>query len=264
MRYQHEISNLQIIIIIIIIIIIYHETSFSCADTAVVCTGSHACIHKFDDILGPTTPFLRRIGSRTEEMTQQLPLGPSSLYKVAVQTPTQNMVVVVTKTKQLVQQQQQTTNYNLGIGKNPPVYGKSSKFNANNPIDVRESTTQYWIEHEATREYPSPQLLVEASLSRPHQSLSSSSSLSTPQSASTKRSPPLSTVQPKRRSQDALHIQHPRTSTTASTRDAATGFQPAAVVLLPSIHRTSNAQLDVNTVWVEMMLHNEQMKAMQL
>ena len=112
--------------------------------------------------------------------------------------------------------------YDLGIGKNQPLAQKRSYTVSN---VVRDDAAQFLglgMEHESVRPYPSP--LDYASLSP----------------ASPAKSP-LPKVQLKRNSEDMLAIRNSDNFT-------------------PDIIPISDAQLDVNTVWVEMMIHSEQMK----
>jgi hypothetical protein len=97
--------------------------------------------------------------------------------------------------------------YDLGLGKNKPVYGKAQS--------TTDDVTQFLVEHESVRRYPPP--LQEKKL-------------------------PLPKIQLERKSEDILYIR---------SRDH---------TVVPHISTTSDAQLDVNTVWVEMMIHSEKMK----
>ena len=137
--------------------------------------------------------------------------------------------------------------YDLGIGKNPPVvYGQPSQSPPTNTYVNIEESTRFWVEYEATQEFPAP--IVEI-----------------PKKPVTSKTP-VPKVQPKRRTKDALHIQHPpvnnRRASTSSTSSSENGEKLLGSV--PSMRRISNDQLDVNTAWVEMMLHSEQMKAKSL
>jgi hypothetical protein len=113
--------------------------------------------------------------------------------------------------------------YDLGLGKNQPFYGGKS----NSQISMTYEVTQYLVEHEAVRAYPSPVVVDE------QQSPSSSSA--------TKKRPALPRVQLERQSKDTLKIKNRGD-------------------FVPHIRATSDDKLDLNTVWVEMMIHSEQMK----
>jgi hypothetical protein len=109
--------------------------------------------------------------------------------------------------------------YDLGLGKNKPVYGGTLQ--KNDPVDA----TKFLVEHESVRAHPSPFGQAQPS-----------------QQAEPKKKRILPEVQLERRSTDILTIQND------------------GIVVIPHISVTSKAQLDLNTVWVEMMIHSEQMK----
>lgn len=158
--------------------------------------------------------------------------------------------------------------YDLGIGKNPPLTNnkhlrnddplahtaslRQSSFEDDHMISS-ESTTRYLVEHHATREYPSPLQRVMVVVPKPP---------SQPRV--------LPKVQHERRVQDALQIDHPPNHSADNLLDdvsasetrppSGTPMKPMSSVL-PLIRTSSKVQLDVNTVWVEMMLHSEHMKS---
>jgi hypothetical protein len=103
-------------------------------------------------------------------------------------------------------------NYDLGLGKNKPVYGEAQS--------MTDDVTKFLLEHESVRPYPSP-LLQE-------------------------KKRPIPKVQLERKSEDTLHI------------------QSRGHTIVPHISTTSDAQLDVNTVWVEMMIYSEKMKLVKV
>lgn len=113
--------------------------------------------------------------------------------------------------------------YDLGIGKNQPVYGRKGHGGATMPLRSRGDITQYLNEHLSMREYPSPSQTA----------------------ASTKRRKTLPKVQPERRTTEFLDIISDRST---------------SCTVMPIIQPSSDVKLDVNTVWVEMMLHSEQTK----
>lgn len=129
--------------------------------------------------------------------------------------------------------------YDLGLGRNRPVYGISL-------VTTKEQSTEFWVEHEATQALPSP--------------LDQSSSEPTTKTEAVTAKKAVPRVKHERRTKEELHIDHPM-----SFHDQATSEQVEAArgnsTVLPSIRATSDVQLDVNTIWVEMMLHSEQMKA---
>ncbi len=126
--------------------------------------------------------------------------------------------------------------YDLGIGKNQPVYGKASQ--AKIPENNFEST-RYLVDHDATREYPSP--------------------IQQPIKTPTKHSIPI--VQHQRRTKDVLHIDHPTPANKNHHRGGHSSSSHSNPISLPHIRATSNDQLDLNTIWVELMLHSEHIKS---
>jgi len=171
--------------------------------------------------------------------------------------------------------------YDLGIGKNPPVSTMTSRRNEKRMPTFTgktiEETVMYWSEHEAVREYPSPLL-------------------KSPTSTISSTRPELPKVQFERRSQDSLKIEpYPFLSSnqkyrsksevsiqdhtsfpyqrgkslslcssrTPSTTKCSNGEAPAGA---PSFHArptSDSTQLDVNTVWVEMMIHSQRQEIIQ-
>lgn len=197
-------------------------------------------------------PYVRPFVLETEATKVQLPNNRPRILKDA-ETP-------------------KKMHYNLGLGKNRPVHPfilqadesrgptndlaawENSQHSETDPIF---SSTKYLMEHDATREFPSP--------------LSESRSIH----ASQKQNLPK--VQPRRKTRDVLAIEnvfleptrarHPSSSEKVLSTDMLNhslyevplrDISPA----LPSIRAISSEPLDLNTIWVEMMLHSEQMKTL--
>ncbi|CAB9500671.1 expressed unknown protein [Seminavis robusta] len=129
--------------------------------------------------------------------------------------------------------------YDLGLGKNAPVTHSSGSnlYTAESDSRVLEAT-KYWSEYESVREFPSPQS---------QQVVAYRSAV--PETNKKMRKTVL--LHPKRTMQDSLTIvpnaarQKLRTST----------GQP-----VPMMVQSDASQLDVNSVWVEMLIHSEQQK----
>ena len=103
-------------------------------------------------------------------------------------------------------------NYDLGLGKNPPVSGKNKSFQRTDTYEA----AQYWMVPEGVNNYPSPLLK--------------------PDEPKKKKPPPIVL---QRLSQDAVDI--------SGDRDSATAFL-----------RVNRVDLEVNTLWVEMLIHDQQ------
>ena len=133
-------------------------------------------------------------------------------------------IVVVREPEQVSIKRRSKPTYDLGIGKNKPLYNIEASC-----IEEIEGATKFLVEHESVRAYPSP-LMVDAS----HKASSNPTT--------TKPKKVLPKVQLKRKATDSLSIGNDDISN------------------IPQIRQTSSVQLDLNTVWVEMMIHSEQSK----
>ena len=111
-----------------------------------------------------------------------------------------------------------STTYDLGLGKNQPVIGKTTSI-----VTDLDTATLFWVEYEAVNKYPSPTLATEE--------ITSNAPLKIP----------LPKVKPSRMSEDVLNI--------TSKKDL------SSVIFQVN----PNLKMDLNTVWVEMMIHNQQM-----
>ena len=164
------------------------------------------------------------------------PLGGLKELQVPRRVPSN---IVLPPTEEMAPTKKMKAAYDLGIGKNKPVHGDSNPIWANtNKLEA----TQFLVEHYATRDLPSPLL-------------------GSPENVIPER-PAVPKVEPRRRTTDALHIHTPLSR--ASHEPTMPAAQPFDRSTLPLIQATSDAQLDVNTIWVEMMLHSEQIKSISL
>jgi len=121
--------------------------------------------------------------------------------------------------------------YDLGIGKNKPVIKFDPGSLSHEPYN--ENAGEFIIEHEAVREYPAP----------------SSEAL---QATAVPKKTNLPKVQPRRRAQDLLAIHH--------HPNGVSDNHPVMVPIrnLPvQPEAFEPLKLDPNTIWVEMMLHDE-------
>lgn len=144
--------------------------------------------------------------------------------------------------------------YDLGLGKNPPVSSHKTT-NAESNKNICEAA-QYLIEHESVTDYPSPlrAATATASIVANVRFVTASSSLSTaaangvtaPSSGGRGPQP----IFPLRFSDDVLAIDTSRPS------------QPIAFANYQQHHEqpTRSPQWDLNTPWVEMLIHEQQMK----
>jgi len=158
-----------------------------------------------------------------------------------------------------------TSQYQLGIGRNPPVLKGSTTNTAPSCLPLtHEEAFQYLdcMEHQATREYPSPAFVANAASkedarrdSMPAIAFTTlqektpetdAATSSTPSTTDGNKKKKLQVIRYNRRSEDVLTISSSRSNKKQ-----------------PTIVAHTREKLDVNTAWVEMLLHSENMKAAQ-
>jgi hypothetical protein len=113
--------------------------------------------------------------------------------------------------------------YDLGLGKNLPVTSRPQQ--AFKPHQDVQQVVEYWMVSDSTRSFPQPNLQAE------RDTLGSSKSTSTIKK--------LHPIIPSRFSMDAIHISHSE-------------HESQAVL---TVHPNN---VDLNTMWVEMLIHHEQ------
>lgn len=159
--------------------------------------------------------------------------------------PTSQSIVVVKK-----RASQEIPKYDLGIGKNRPVGSQNGSIEEDSLVDSRLDPTQFLIEHESVRPYPSPLNLTKNDVHRKD-----------PKNHKRKNLP---TVQNIRHAKDVLHIQNPNCiGSNNSDNDNSIRLCLPIIAPINDFSTESNepvAKLDVNTIWVEMMLYHEQSK----
>jgi hypothetical protein len=148
--------------------------------------------------------------------------------------------------------------YNLGQEMNPPVVSKSKdttsfrRVNFNGfPPPAIEAVTQYWVEHEAVREYPSP--YKNAALRQKVKE-----SMDKDKDASKTKPRSLRTIFPNRMvGDDVLRIHH-----AAELNKHSSGRRDfvAADKVAVAVWQTPGRHFEINTTWVEMLIHEQQMK----
>ena len=128
--------------------------------------------------------------------------------------------------------------YDLGLGKNKPVTKKRAE--KTNPTDISQHPAQFMIQHDAVSDYPSPLDMISKS--------------NVPSKPKRKNLPK---VNHRRHSEDVLHIRDSHDQN--NNKNDGNSRHPiiAPITTLPG---TVATKFDVNTVWVEMMLHNERNK----
>jgi hypothetical protein len=159
-------------------------------------------------------PFAKPFGLSSEQISKVLVVAPAN---------EKNQSTSQTNTKK--------TTYNLGLGKNKPLYGRRTY----PPSHVPEDATFFLVEHASVQNFPAPNRAADtvATAVEP--------------AAKTKR--PLPVVQLERKSEDVLLI-YDRVDV-SSTQSSSSS---------PIIIPRSSTQLDLNTAWVEMLIYSEQAK----
>merc|ERR1712194_616284 len=154
--------------------------------------------------------------------------------------------------------------YDLGLGKNNAV----NRTNHDNELlslshlsseERLKDPTQFLVEHEAVRSYPSPLINSKSSQINDNQNNEErNKSSSNNNSKNKQRNLPI--VRHIRKSQDFLHIQD-----ASEVNDSDESFDQQTIII--PINNSSSTgdnnpavKFDLNTVWVEMMLHNEHKK----
>ncbi len=162
--------------------------------------------------------------------TKRISPSPLTQPDVTSKTNSVNKIKLETSTKS----RQRQSKYDLGIGKNKPVINK--RVDETSSTDASIDPTQFLVEHEAVSTYPSPM-----------------DSKSNHETKSARKNLPK--VNHRRHSEDVLDI---RDSHSIRNLENDCSHDNSSHPVIVPIH--SAAKLDVNTVWVEMMLHNERSK----
>ena len=148
------------------------------------------------------------------------------------------------------------SSYSLGTGKNQPIVGgrKSRHHVSNqhqyyqmNDSKLNQDATRYLTEYESVRPYPSPLDSIKQN----------DQQQTTKQQSEKKTKKVLPVVQLKRQSQDSLEILD---TSSASEYDHKSPSEPVQHYVPTIMAKAGQRQLDLNTVWVEMLIHSEQLK----
>lgn len=141
--------------------------------------------------------------------------------------------------------------YDLGLGKHSPLIKDDEMNHHRNIIDTNDvyHASRFLSVHESAQPFPTPQeakceaetIIVKTIIRKQKQ-----------EKVKKPRRKPYPKVQPKRQLEDVLFI---LTNDNSSTPKATTEKQ------LPVMVQPGNSQLDLNSIWVEMMLHDQQSMA---
>ena len=128
----------------------------------------------------------------------------------------------------------QKVSYDLGLGKNQPVHGgKRNTQSINTNID---QVVRHMVQHESTRPYPSPLVVQVKKEEQTAPAIPLVAQLP-------KKKKQLPKVQLERKAQDVLKILHSHNMESLSSLPTMVG---------------KHQHVDLNTVWVEMLIHNQQ------
>merc|ERR1712232_708685 len=156
--------------------------------------------------------------------------------------------------------------YDLGIGKNQPLHVDltmdpvvSAVGDDHRGDDNNHGVANYMVQHESTREFPSPLLDDGASASlRLPSTRDETVSGSGRHEPKKSRRKVLPKVEPKRQLEDVLFILTDdlgESSIRSEERLPSTYGNHGHPVM---VHPAGNGQLDINSIWVEMLIHNQQ------
>lgn len=183
-------------------------------------------------------PVLVPLDLPLEGKIRFLPAQPNDAAEFVANTVSVEKVTI-TRTK---------LKYDLGLGKNKPVANKRTEETPS--TDKAFDPTRFLIEYESMRSYPSPLDLGSESQSRNN-------------NRTKNKRKNLPKVQHRRHSEDVLYIRDSDYITNGEDNCNDDSFCHPIIVPINHFSVGSNipaTKLDVNTVWVEMMLHNEQKK----
>ena len=170
--------------------------------------------------------------------------------------------------------------YDLGLGKNPPVYILSS---SSDEEGFGNNVTHYLVEHESVRPFPSPLMSSSSVIIDSRSNIidenkkytkddSKENDKKKNQSENIKRrlNKNLPKIRHVRKSKDILHIHDKdegRRVRNNNNENLTAVIVPIEYFLSPTTTSESNkpvavtTKFDLNTVWVEMMIHNEHKKS---
>jgi hypothetical protein len=163
-------------------------------------------------------PFAKPFGLSPEQISKVLVVSPANEQN-------QRFTSQTTKTK---------TTYDLGLGKNKPLYGRRTDSLSSH---VPEDATLFLVEHASVHYFPAPNSPADTT-----------AAATVEPAAKTKQ--PLPVVQLQRKSEDDLLIYERGDVLTTESSSSSS----------PIIMPRSSTQLDLNTAWVEMLIYSEQAK----
>ncbi|CAJ1963456.1 unnamed protein product [Cylindrotheca closterium] len=161
--------------------------------------------------------------------------------------------------------------YDMGIGKNEPLDTDDATDHTVLPESIVSEdddiygAAQFMAQYESTNKFPSP-LDDSSSQRHQHHHHQTAEHINTVKAAQTKtnsnKKKSLPKVQFKRQLEDVLYIltddlsEHATASTASGELDPSTNRNHRPVMMIQE--SSSNRQLDINSVWVEMLIHHQQ------
>mmetsp|Transcript_12531 Transcript_12531/g.34531 ORF Transcript_12531/g.34531 Transcript_12531/m.34531 type:complete len:235 (-) Transcript_12531:108-812(-) len=184
----------------------------------------------------PVTKAVPRTFTAPAFVERTAPLIIPQAITVQQQTQTQTQEEDQQQQQQQQQHNQQSQSpsysYDLGIGKNKPFVPRVTTASMVSINDV----TQHMNQHESTRTFPSPLMDEDVMPATP--------------AKDQKKNKVLPKIRLERRSADVLSI---------TANDETISTQQAQPRTLPTITpKIRSTEMDINTIWVEMLIHSEQ------
>jgi hypothetical protein len=215
------------------------------------------------------TPYdVRAFRSSASIAPKTIPITIGPMKAPITQTTSNDAVVFVNNDMAKRKKKKKKIKYDLGIGKNNAINNDNDNCNNNNNLSssgqglINPNPTQFLVEHEAVRSYPSPTNNNNQNDKEKGNSANNKK----------KKLPIISHV---RKSEDVLYIQDPTNDAGEYHNGDNNNFGAHSIIIpINNYHYSSSSvvgddinnksaevvKFDLNTVWVEMMLHNEHKK----
>lgn len=197
-------------------------------------------------------------------ITPQPPLNivPVSIAQEEQRQQPQNVTPSNSQQQQPLQQQHIPVSYSLGLGKNSALSYSSTTYGQNDSIDIIEAV-QYWSDHQAVNEFPNPALIARV---RSTMLESTAQTLVSQYTRAAKNSKKESTTAPPRIIPQRFFGDQFPITTEVHHREQQHGDvvdlnnDRSSTIPTMKSRKTVVRQFDLNTPWVEMLIHEQQVK----
>jgi hypothetical protein len=222
--------------------------------------GASAYINRDHQVARPKAPST---GTQNTHRQHEMPNSKSPAAAFLGQPPTQFQLVDHQQPqKQQHKHQNKRVSYCLGLGKNLPVGSSNNDLRAHSVVHDVHEAVQYWNEQEYVNEYPNPLTVARArEAALIHQQVQKQQLRATTVERATLKP----RIVPTRFFGDSLPIfsepvqkQQPRSREHLVQNDKST----AVLKSVPTMRSRKPVvdRFDLNTPWVEMLIHEQQMK----